>query len=175
MHEATRRHPSTVSAITVVEIGSWQGRSTIALALGLRARGGGTVHAIDPHAGTELHRRFGVNDTHDAFLANLRRAGVEGQVRSVRSTSSVACAGFSPRSVHVLFVDGSHRYEDVLRDIDDWTPVLADVATVAFHDAVSYPGVRRALEERVTPPDSPFHNHRVVEETLVADFRRPAM
>ncbi|HEY8866738.1 MAG TPA: class I SAM-dependent methyltransferase [Solirubrobacteraceae bacterium] len=101
------------------------------------------------------------------------------QESKVTYAASVRCRAWHSPASHrarctFLFVDGSHRYEDVLRDIDDWTSALADVATVAFHDAVTYPGVRRALEERVTPPDSPFHNLRVVEETLVADFRRPA-
>jgi MMP 1-O-methyltransferase len=160
--------------LTVVEIGSWKGRSTIVLALGLRARGGGMVHAIDPHRDSRLHGSTGVPDTYESFLANVRRAGVEAHVRPIRSLSHEARKGFAAGSVDMLFVDGSHLYEDVLRDIDDWTPALADVATVGFHDVHAEPGVKRALDKRVLPAGSPFHNAHVVESTLLADFRRPS-
>ena len=172
LHEAARTHPAEPPAITVVEIGSWHGRSTIALANGLRARGAGTVHAIDPHRGSALHHATGVPSTRAAFLANVRAAGLTDYVGVIPTRSSVARARFADRSVHLLFVDGSHLYEDVLSDIDVWTPALTDVAIVAFHDAREEPGVRRVLSERVEPADSPFHGLRMVDNLLVAEFRR---
>jgi hypothetical protein len=172
LHEAVRCHPASRTALTVVEIGSWKGRATIVLASGLRARGGGSVYAIDPHADTALHAANGEESTYDSFLANVRTAEVESYVRSVRARSAEARSRFADRSVDMLFVDGSHEYEDVLRDIDDWTPALQDVATVGFHDIVGYPGVTRALHERVLRDGSPFLNRRIVERTLLLDFRR---
>ena len=43
LHEMVRRRPPDPGPVTVVEIGSWKGRSTIALALGAMARGTGMV------------------------------------------------------------------------------------------------------------------------------------
>jgi hypothetical protein len=173
VHEAVRNHPSERAALTVVEIGSWKGRSTITLACGLRSRGGGTVHAIDPHGDSALHDACGGDGTYETFVANVRAAGVAPYVRAIRSLSTVARLGFAPRSVDVLFVDGSHEYEDVLRDIDDWTPALRDVATVGFHDARDeYPGVMRALNEPVACAGSSFGYRRLIEGTLLARFRR---
>jgi hypothetical protein len=171
LHEAVRDHPSKETGLTVVEIGSWQGRSAVALASGLRARGGGTLYAIDPHSGTALHEATGVTDTYEACLENVRAAGLARYVKSIRAVSAVARSDFEDASVDVLFVDGSHKYRDVLTDIDSWTSALADVATVAFHDAFAYSDVRRALEERVVGV-LPFHNPRMVEDTLLAEFRR---
>lgn len=33
-----------------------------------------------------------------------------------------------------IFIDGSHRYEDVSRDAENWMPLLSDRGVIAFHD-----------------------------------------
>ena len=72
----------------IVEIGSFRGRSTIVLALA--AADGVHVVAIDPHLGgdrgpQEYGDRPDVGEAdHEAFAANLQRAGVAGRVRHVR-------------------------------------------------------------------------------------------
>ena len=49
---------------TIVEIGSWVGRSTICLAKGVEDGGGAKIYAIDPHTGSSEHRvMFGKVDT----------------------------------------------------------------------------------------------------------------
>lgn len=130
------------------------------------------VYAIDPHADTAIHAATGVSDTYEAFLANVRNAGVADYVRPIRALSTAARAQFAAGSVDVLLVDGAHKYVDVIRDIDDWSSALADVATVAFHDARSYDAVRRAVNDRALNVPSPFENPRMIDETLLVDFRR---
>jgi predicted O-methyltransferase YrrM len=172
---ALRQAVATVpgsGAVRVVEIGSWKGRSTIALASGAAARpGGGVVHAIDPHRGGVAHRITGEPDSWDGFLANLERAGLRDAVEPVRATSRAARPSVADDSVQVLFVDGSHRYEDVLHDLDAWRPALCVGARVAVHDAVGYPGVGAALRERVLTRRSAFRSPRLVEETLLVEYR----
>lgn len=176
LFESVRRHPSEGRALDVVEIGSWQGRSTIVLARALRERPeGGVVSAIDPHSGTALHESTGVADTFEAFRANVSRAGVADLVEPIRAEASTARVRFAERSVDVLFVDGAHGYDEVVRDIDDWTPALRDVATVAFHDAIAYEAVRRAIRDRVLQFRSSFFEPRAVENTLFLGFRRGAL
>jgi hypothetical protein len=173
LHEVVRHHPSsTASGPAVVEIGSWRGRSTIVLARALQARGGGVVYAIDPHADSALHKAEGVSSTYEAFLANVRNAGVADYVRPIRALSTDARPQFAARSVDVLLIDGAHTYDDVIRDIDDWSSALADVATVAFHDARSEESVKQAISDRVLNSDSSFGNPRMVDETFLVDFRR---
>jgi predicted O-methyltransferase YrrM len=174
LHGAVAGFPAA-GAIRIVEIGSWKGRSTITLASGLATRAaGGVVHAVDPHRGGVAHRLLGEADTFGAFLANLERAGVRELVDPIRATSAAARGRVPDGSVHVLFVDGSHRYGDVLHDLDVWRPALRPGARVAFHDAVAHPGVAAALRRRALSRGSPFRAPRLVQETLFFDYR-PAL
>src|SRR2546422_11389447 len=90
LHEMVRNLGSREPAVYVVEIGSWKGRSTIALALGVQARGAGTVFAIDPHTGAPDGVTFGWIGSHTAggppvtvteFQRNIAAAGVASLVR----------------------------------------------------------------------------------------------
>src|SRR5262245_54249429 len=83
--QAQRLHDAAAAVAPtgrIVEIGSFRGRSTIALALG--AAEGVEVVAIDPHAGNDRGPReiegFEAEAASDneAFHANLARAGVAG-------------------------------------------------------------------------------------------------
>ena len=115
LYETVRSHPAA-DPVLVVEIGSWKGRSTIALAQAVRDRGHplGRVVAIDPHTGSrEHHERFGAVDTFDEFLRNIDRAGLTDLVEPMRTTSLDASGQLVGSSVDVLFIDGSHEYEDV--------------------------------------------------------------
>ena len=154
-----------------VEVGSYKGRSTIALALGVRDGPGGAVHAIDPHRPGVAQGLAKDEDSWDAFLANLERAGVRDSVKPLRTTSAAACDEFGAASVDVLFLDGSHDHEDVLHDITAWQPKLVPGARVAIHDAFGFPGVSRAVRERVLARGAPFRAPRVVEETLLVHYR----
>jgi predicted O-methyltransferase YrrM len=150
--------------LSVVEIGSWKGRSTVALALAARQRGDAVVTAIDPHLG-DNGEWAQESDTYEAFLRNVSVAGLDDMVRPIRKFSHEARADVDDGSVGVLFVDGSHRYEDVRRDIEDWVPTLTEGAIIAFNDS-SKPGVYRALSEQILECDSRFRSHRLVRSTL---------
>ncbi len=158
----------------VVEIGSYKGRSTIALALGLRDHGGGLVVSVDPHTPTGKESyviEHGVADTFDDYLANVRRAGIEALVRPERSTSAAARAAYDGVPIDILFIDGSHDEDDVLYDIDAWQPLLADRAIVAFNDPYSA-GVNAALRARLFKPGSGLREPRHVNNTLFVEVDR---
>jgi predicted O-methyltransferase YrrM len=175
LYEVVRRLPE--GPVTVVEIGSWKGRSTIALGLAVKARGSGRVFAIDPHNGENgsgpLEPGSIARPTLDEFHTNIARAGIEPSVETVVSASQAARSRFADQSLDFLFVDGSHRYADVRSDIEDWASALKDDAVIAFNDP-SDPGVYRALRELVLRP-GPFVCPRLIHNTLFFDFRRPVL
>jgi len=124
------RLASEVDEGCIVEIGSWRGMSTIALAKSAQV----PVYAIEPHehfVGV-LGGMFGPEDRR-AFFENLLQAGVVEQVRLVNLSSEVVTPGWQ-LPVGLLWVDGDHRYEAVKRDFECWEPHLRGL--VAFHDTI---------------------------------------
>ncbi len=141
----------------IVEIGSWQGRSTAALALGSMAGRGQPVYAVDPFLGPQLGARptslgnftTGEDCSPAILRANLDAAGVNGLVRVVPKVSQDALADV-PEEIGLLFIDGAHDYEAVCRDIDNYLHRVKVGGFVVFHDVVEGdPGVVRAVENRV--------------------------
>ena len=52
--------------------------------------------------------------------------------------------------VHMLFIDASHQFEDVLADFNAFFPHVVQGGIVALHDVVeTWPGPLRAWEEIV--------------------------
>jgi predicted O-methyltransferase YrrM len=132
----------------VVEIGSFRGRSTIVLASA--AAEGVEIIAIDPHAGNDRGPQEieGFVDEAEldnaAFEANLSQAGVRDRVRHLRKFSDVA-HGDVDGDVHLLYVDGAHRYRPALTDIQDWGRRIAPGGTLLIHDSFSSIGVTGAI------------------------------
>lgn len=145
----------------IVEIGSYKGLSATVLARACAARGAGRVLAIDPFDK--------VPGQAEAFDRAIREAGVDDLVTAITSTSQAARHHCADGSISVLFVDGSHDYDDVVADIRDWTPALADHAVVAFNDPF-WPGVGRALRDVEGNRSSPYRHPRWVDSTLFFDY-----
>ena len=132
----------------IVEIGSFRGRSTVALALGAPA--GVEIVAIDPHAGNdrgpqEIHGyEAEAAGDHEVFLANLSRAGVAERVRHVRAMSGDA-HGTVEDPIDLLWVDGAHRFGPARDDLRRWGARVADGGRLLVHDSWSSIGVTLAL------------------------------
>jgi predicted O-methyltransferase YrrM len=130
---------------TVVEIGSFRGRSTVVL-----ARAAESVVAIDPHAGGDRGPQEIAPDAalgeadYEAFHANLAAAGVAGRVRHVRKPSADAHVDVTGQ-IAMLFVDGAHRFGPARDDIAHWGARVAPGGTMLVHDAFSSVGVTAAL------------------------------
>lgn len=132
LFEAVRDLPADA---TVVEIGSHQGRSTLALAL---ARPDVRVVAVDPFV---EGRKFGGAATRAVFEQTV--AGVRDRVRLLPATSREAFAAWDG-PVDLVFVDGKHDALSTALDLR-WSRHLPQGGTVLVHDAFSSIGVTLAL------------------------------
>jgi SAM-dependent methyltransferase len=146
--ERLRTRAAAAGAGTIVEIGSFRGRSTVVLARA--AAPGAHVVAIDPHAGSdrgpqELAADAARGDAdHDAFHANLLAAGVGDRVRHIRRPSADAL-GDVDGNLALLYVDGAHRFGPARDDIGRWGAKVAPGGAMLVHDAFSSIGVTGAL------------------------------
>ena len=146
--ERLRARAAAAGAGTIVEIGSFRGRSTIVLARA--AAPGASVVAIDPHAGSDRGpQEIGADSDrgdadHDAFIANLAAAGVSDRVRHVRKMSADAL-GDVEGPLTMLYVDGAHRFAPARDDIARWGARVEPGGVMLVHDSFSSIGVTGAL------------------------------
>ena len=125
----------------IVEIGSFKGRSTCCLAYGCR----GTkkrVFAIDTFEGNDVdffHKGF-----FEEFRYNVEKCGLTAYVVPIRGLSSQVAQTWD-KPIHLLFIDGSHDYGDVLADFFNFFPHVVPGGIVAVHDVVkTWPGPLKA-------------------------------
>ena len=138
---------------TVVEIGSFRGRSAVVIASALPPRA--QLVAIDPHAGgdrgpqeIESESTRGEAD-HEAFVANLERAGVTDRVRHVRLMSSEALDAVDAE-VDLLYIDGAHRFGPARDDLVRWGDRVRPGGVMLVHDSFSSIGVTLATLRSVS-------------------------
>jgi len=134
----------------IVEVGSYRGRSTVALALGAAAGQGAPIYAVEPHERFTGVRggEFGPEDR-AAFFRNMLRTGAYLNVRLLNVSSEVVAPGWR-EPVALLWLDGDHAYEGVRRDFDAWEPHLLPSCAVVLDDA----------------DDPELGPHRLVEELI---------
>ena len=145
LYDSATRCPAGGS---IVEIGSFRGRSTIVLASA--AAPDVELIAIDPHAGNDRGpQEFDgyaaeAADDHRVFLDNLARAGVADRVTHLRAFSDEALTSVV-NPIDVLYIDGAHRYAPALADIRNYGVRVTDGGTMLIHDSFSSIGVTLAI------------------------------
>ena len=141
-----------------VEIGCWQGKSSVCIASGLRGKNAARLCCIDPFdasgdlpsSGEYAQRADGVGDLRTAFEQNLEAAGLRSCV-DVRQGFSHEQAKAWREPIDLLFVDGDHGHDAVLRDYEDWARHVRPGGFLAMHDVVHavHTGPRRVVDEVV--------------------------
>jgi len=139
----------------IVEIGSFQGRSTVMLGTVAARFGFDSVVAIDPHEGLgyispDIPCQ---SPTFDEFLANLKSAGLENFVEPRRTHSREVGKTWN-RPIRLLWIDGDHTYKGCKEDFDLFFPHLAEGGIVAFHDSLNtFEGPIRVFVEEILRSD----------------------
>ncbi|WP_158606534.1 class I SAM-dependent methyltransferase [Paenibacillus ginsengarvi] len=134
---------------TVVELGSWKGKSTCWLSGALQDRGEGRVHAVDlwnwKPSGKPLDHP---DEVLDEFKQNLRKLGLGENVETIRMKTVDASRKWRRRSpIGLLFIDASHRYAAVREDFEYWSPMVATGGYIAFHDVNTWQGPTKLVSE----------------------------
>lgn len=133
-------HASTCN--TIVEVGSYHGRSTVAMAANSSAQ----IWAVDTWGGPVTAGAQIQVDNADfqAFSNNTR---LHPNIHAVRNTSIAAAVNFTELA-DMIFLDASHAYEDVAADIAAWRLKARPGGILCGHDYGTWPGVGRAVDEQ---------------------------
>lgn len=138
-------HNTAKDMETIVEIGSWKGRSTKAILSGTK----GTVYAVDHFLGSkgeeEQHKEAKEDVVYNQFLENTK--GYD-NLKVLRMSSEEAVKQFEDKSIDMLFIDAEHTYEGVKEDIKLWLPKVKKI--VCGHDYCDvWEGVKKAVDESI--------------------------
>lgn len=132
---------------TIVEMGCYQGRSTCILAENTP----GLVYAWDNWKGPQEEWWLNISSEafrkslYGKFTANLDDFIKAGKVVIVHADHSDAGARQTIPDPDMVFIDGDHHYEGVIRDIRTWLPAKAGTV-ICGHD-FAQPSVRDAVLE----------------------------
>ena len=148
-----------VKPLVILEVGSWKGASAIHMAhickeLGLVTK----IYCVDTWLGAkefwtmttperDLMLKHGYPQVYYQFLSNVIHEGVDEMIVPIPATSSVG-ASLVPQA-DLIYIDASHEYEDVKRDIEYYWKRLRK-GGVMFGDDYGntvFPGVKKAVDE----------------------------
>lgn len=141
-----------------VEIGAWKGKSAAYAGVEImRSKKKIKLDVIDHFLGSEDHRdprskHFEPLTQYADGLYNLCKLNlnpVKKAVNIIRSDSMDAVKTYEDESLDFCFIDGSHDYESVCKDIDAWLPKIKTSGILAGHDYRYYEGVRKAVNEKL--------------------------
>ena len=155
-------HQQATRCRIIVEIGTWKGRSTAALAMGTP----GVVYAVDHWRGSpdELETGHAVMATDEGresvffdAMRNLYPFIDAGRCVPIVLSSASAHDLLAPMlrergGADLIFLDGSHDCESVTGDIYFWRPLVAEGGLLCGHD-FPWPGVTKAVSELVGTVD----------------------
>lgn len=110
----------------VLEIGSYLGRSTCAV-----AGSASLVVSVDWHRGD---RDTGPGDTLFGFLKNLQACGVQNKVLPIIGRYEVVAAWLTAKAFDLVFVDASHDATSVERDTRLAQSHVKPGGVIAWHD-----------------------------------------
>ena len=135
---------------SVLEIGTYCGKSTLNFAL-IAKKIGGLIYTVDHHTGSEEHqlgeeyhdedlydKRLKKFNTLPEFLKNLRSSSLENFIIPIISKSSDASETFS-ELISLLFIDGGHSLEAALSDYNSWKDKICSGGLLVIHDVFPNP------------------------------------
>ena len=146
----------------IVEVGTWKGASAINMAkilkeLNLDCK----IYCVDTWLGAlefwtnyahteerDLMLKHGYPQIYYQFLSNVVHNNLQDYILPLPLPSNIAYKVLLSEGIgaDLIYIDGSHEYEDVKSDIQNYKKILKSGA-VMFGDDVPWPGVNQAIDE----------------------------
>ena len=136
-----------------VEVGSFKGRSSVAMAVNIiNSEKDIKFYCVDTWLGSIEHQYGQGSADKDVIDNNLKNIfdkniePVKNTIVPIQKSSVIAANDFEDGSLSFVFIDASHDYNDVKKDLEAWYPKLKKGGTLAGHDW-AWPDVSRAVLE----------------------------
>ncbi|GEM_PF-1903649 len=119
-----------------VEIGTAKGNAAIAIGQALKDNGHGILYTIDPE------------DQHLVHIA-IRKSGLRKWIKYIVDYSYNIIPKLGLEKFDLVFIDGDHRYEHVLKDFNLIKDLITPGGVIVFHDVnlKHFDGPRRVVEQ----------------------------
>ena len=131
--------------LKLLEIGSYMGESTFIFASHLLFN---EIHCIDPFEGNEEFNDVSNRNWDEIkreFWTNTRHWD---NISLHQDYSYNIHGNFEDESFDVVYIDGSHKYEDVMKDLELYYPKVKGGGIICGHDyAAPHPEVVKAVDE----------------------------
>ena len=144
--------------MTLVEIGAFLGDSTE-----IFCQYFGKVVTIDPWK-NDIGDITNIVDMNIIYSKFCRRMTKYENLSVLKHFSYDVVDNFDDGTIDIVYVDGSHKYNDVARDICDWLPKVKKGGFIAGHDYCrKFKGVMQAVGKFVGRPDKVFKDYSWIQ------------
>ena len=147
----------------IIEVGSWKGASAIYMA---KLAPEAEILCVDTWLGglecylslnghnprwlyDQLKHDHGYPRMFYTFMNNVLREIGPDRICPLALTSDIAARVIAGKifPADLIYIDASHDYEDVLRDLESYWPLVRDGGVMIGDDYGDWPGVTRAVDE----------------------------
>lgn len=138
-----------------IEIGAFVGGGTLILAKHFEK-----VIVIDPFVSgydtTDSSSRENMEQIYDQFKENTAHLS---NVTLIRKTSDDAMKELQDLKVDFVYIDGCHTYDQVLKDIQNYKPLVKSNGYISGHDyQLRFKGVIKAVNQLIGSPEKVFED-----------------
>ena len=160
----------------IVEVGSFQGKSTFFLGHAVEKSKNGRVYAVDHFRGNKGKEHLykvendDLSDLEAGFRRNIQKAGLSEVVTLINKPNHEAAADIADGSVRFLYIDGDHTAEGVQKDLDLFKSKLRSGAIIAFddYDNVNFSGLVSVVNEFINK--SKCKRKYLLHRTLIVEL-----
>jgi len=147
----------------IVEVGSWKGQSSINMGKCIKKFNLPTkLYCIDTWLGalefitTHKHTpernlllKNGYPQIYYQFLSNVVHNNLEDVIIPIPNTSFIGYKYLKYNNIHpeLIYIDGSHEYEDVMSDVTNFYDILSPGGIIFGDDYHNWGGVKQAINE----------------------------
>lgn len=128
----------------VLEIGTFEGDTAIAIGKALRENGVGNLITLD------------IKDFDQE--ANVKEAGLDKYVKCIKEKPDEFLAQLSDNSFDMAFIDDGHSYDDCSRDLRNCHRLVKRFGYILGHDVLMINGVNLAYSAFLDAHKAQYHN-----------------